>query len=187
MSRKKILIPLAKRHTHHRTLALVQRSESVTSEGVDKAFWVDAVVLVLGRARKRFKPSSRRWICPIHPDLLSTRTVITVVPGKWACVQGVAGNGHPYRDGLRPVRPPASKSPAPRSGATCARYGVGPDWRRQDLLVCWPQPLARRHYSSDWPESSMGLAALQPPVRSTMWCAADPAKPSALRLRPPGR
>jgi hypothetical protein len=32
---------------------------SVTSEGVDKAFWVDAVVLA--RARKRFKPSSRRW------------------------------------------------------------------------------------------------------------------------------
>src|SRR5208283_6163390 len=73
MSRKKILIPLAKRHTHHRTLALVQRSESVTSEGVDKAFWVDAVVLVLGRARKRFKPSSRRWICPSLPDVAASR------------------------------------------------------------------------------------------------------------------
>ena len=33
MSRKKILIPLAKRHTHHRTLALLRRPGGYKTEG----------------------------------------------------------------------------------------------------------------------------------------------------------
>ena len=49
----------------------MQRSESVTSEGVDKAFWVDAVVL--GEGAEAVQASSRRWLCPSLPDVAASR------------------------------------------------------------------------------------------------------------------